>query len=212
MASPAGPGRLLLLTGGDDQALALSLLQLGPHPASSSSNGSSGSCEAQCREVLRLSIPCAHSSALRALWLGSPQPAAAPEAALAEERMPVWAATAFSLGLDQQLRCWQLRAGPCRQQEPTSGGTGTGNGVPQGPAAARYCASSKPGVGEDGSSAGWQLEAEEAGCRFTQVVEPWALDVLPSSGGGQDDGDSGGARRYVLGVAGRGTEVLTWCV
>ena len=217
---PAGTRHLLLLTGGDDQALALTLLQLGQRPPSTSARDGGGSSSSdsggvQCREVLRLAVPCAHASAVRAVWLGAPQPAPAAAAAgaavLVEHgRQPAWSATAFSLGLDQQLRRWRLRVGPCGQQLEADGGSGPGLGLAQGAGAARYCTSSA-----EGSSPGWQLEAVEAGCRFTQVVEPWALDVLADDGTSRVDGsDSGGsgARRYLLAVAGRGTEVLTWCV
>ena len=45
---------------------------------------------------------------------------------------------------------------------------------------------------------------EEAGCRYTQVLEPAAIDVRSSGRG------AGGCRHYDVAVAGRGTEVLEW--
>lgn len=136
----------------------------------------------------------------------------------------VLAAAAFTVGLDQQLRCWRLRlsARPQQQQhEQEELGS-------QGLEAARGGTSSLPGAacchaysrgGSNGSSCS-SLEVIEAGCCFTQVVEPAALDVLlapaaeaHSCGGGGGNGSGSGSnacRQYLLGVAGRGTEVLTW--
>lgn len=295
----AGEGLLLLITGGDDQALGLTLLQLDVQPASagsqegsrdgdhsSSSNGSGGRVgSARCIELLRLTIPNAHSSALRSVWvspllsvpsscsgsqagprggnsssssrLGASAGAAAGQRAVAAAASaareaagvagddPALQATVFTLGLDQQVRRWRLQLLPC-QRAPSAakpavvGGTGGSTGGSTGSSsfpelalgaldeldeavaagepwfkAARYSASSAPGSSPSGSgssggsSPGWRISAEEAGCRFTQVAEPAALDVLPCGGGEAAalPGPSGG---YVIVVAGRGVELLTW--
>lgn len=177
----AGPGRLLVLTGGDDQSLRVSLLQL---------SCGSGSCQ----ELLHLAIPNSHASALRAVWLGalSPPPtaaAAAPAAALE--------ATAFTLGLDQQVRRWRIRLQQLATEGPGAANcattaSGSSNGMFNGADSGRYAA----------SSGGWALAVEEAGCRFTQVCEPASLDccVVPLEG----------RERHAVGVAGRGTELLPW--
>lgn len=285
----AGEGLLLLITGGDDQALGLTLLQLDVQPAPagsqegsrgadcSSSSGSGGRVGgARCRELLRLTIPNAHSSALRSVWatplltipgscsgsqagprggsrLGASAGAAAGqqagaaaassggEAAGAAGDEPALQATVFTLGLDQQVRRWRLQLLPCHRAPSTAqpavvSGTGCSTAsssipeLPLGvldeldvavaagepwPEAARYSASRAPGSspsgssGSGGSSPGWRISAEETGCRFTQVAEPAALDVLPCGGGEAAalPGPSGG---YLVAVAGRGTELLTW--
>ena len=73
---------MLLLTGGDDQALGLTLLQLvvrpgSPGGSSSSSGGSGGDGGGvTCRELLRLVVPNAHPSALRSVWASALLPVA----------------------------------------------------------------------------------------------------------------------------------------
>lgn len=185
----AGPGQLLLLTGGDDQALCLALLRLDSSPAGCT-----------CAEVLRLSIPCAHASALRSLWLSQPEQGPADGA-------PAATAAAFTLGLDQQLRCWRLGIGPPRQPAQQQAAAAPGPDV---------AASGLPALdaSPDGSSTvvrssdgAWSLQAAEAGCRYTQVVEPAALDVAPLPVPGTPSRSS---CRYLVAVAGRGTEALTW--
>jgi hypothetical protein len=130
----------------------------------------------------------------------------------------VLVAAAFTVGLDQQVRCWPLRLGTRQQQhehgELGSSGLEAAQQAPGSlPGAACYQAhsSSSCSSGSPCSS----LEVVEAGCCFTQVVEPAALDVLlaplaeaHSSGGT----GSSACRQYLLGVAGRGTELLTWCL
>jgi len=254
----AGGGRLLLLTGGDDQALCLTLLQLtlGSSPTSTGiSNGSAGeganSCTScSCATLLQLSIPNAHSSAARAVWLEAPGGVAA----ASSEGEAVHAATtglepnlelaAFSVGLDQQVRCWRVRLVP---QQPAQLMVQQPQGQQQEeqcmPGCSNYCTSNS-------SSGGSQicLSAEEVRCEFTQVVEPAALDVLPLPASAECDagapapepiaatgaagvvapaasssginscsigsvGSRGGRhRRFLVGVAGRGTEVLSWSV
>jgi hypothetical protein len=214
----AGHDRLLLLTGGDDQALSLTLLHL---PDSGGGGGGDSGDGTPPGAVLRLSIPNAHSSAVRAVWLG---PLLAPDGAAAASRCsgaPVLAAAAFSVGLDQQVRCWRVRLELGRgkldadagQQAGAAGGGGAGGGEH---AAGQACYRA--------SSAAAALEVAEAGCRFCQVVEPAALDVVPgapagdcgTAGGGVGQhavlppGGGGGPQRFLVGVAGRGTEVMEW--
>ena len=263
------------MTGGDDQALGLTLLQLEVQPpfagsmgssssaGTSSNDGNDGSSSASgiaCRELLRLTIPSAHSSALRSVWVSPLLPAPSggsgatvqPAAAAATGTQAGDAAggaalqaTAFTLGLDQQLRRWRLHLQPCQQAagvcvdpSPASSGCPSSSWTksPAEPAeedgflglaeaapaaepwleTARYRASTAPirsssGGGGGGSSGGigWSITAEEAGCRFTQVAEPAALDVLPC-GGDQAAALPGPTGSFIIAVAGRGTEVLTW--
>ena len=190
----AGPGQLLLLTGGDDQALRLCLLQLG-------CCADSGAGPATCGEMLQLCIPNAHSSALRSAWLSPLSRAAVAPPALE--------AVAFTLGLDQQVRCWRvrLRHQEQEQQAPVRPHNAGGSEAEQ-PQLGAACYRATSG----GGSTAWQLDVAEVGCRYTQVVEPAALDVLeqgatpvPASLQSLPE-----ARRFLLGVTGRGTEVLTW--
>lgn len=267
------------MTGGDDQALGLTLLQLDVQPplagsmgsrsggGISSNEGRDGSSSATgiaCRELLRLTIPSAHSSALRSVWVSSLLPvpsggidaAAQPAAAAATGTQAGDAAggaalqaTAFTLGLDQQLRRWRLHLQPCQLAAAVGGDSGPGSsGCPNSsgpssswadppadppvedgflglaaaaPAAepwletACYSASTVPirssssPSGSGGGGTGWSITAEEAGCRFTQVAEPAALDVLPS-GGDHTVALPGPTGSFVIAVAGRGTELLTW--
>lgn len=234
---------MLLLTGGDDQALCLTLLQLscgssGSSGATRASNGGSpaSSTACSCTELVRLPIPCAHSSALRSVWLQQPTPATASPAcsATAAAEPTQLGAVAFSLGLDQQVRCWQIRVVQqpglqVQQQQRRQGhelAAGMAGGAAAGPPflleagdaqadaalfedlpwmdAACYSASSSGGTGEQ-----WRLEAREVGCRYTQVVEPAALDVVPPEAHSLP-AECGG--HFLVGVAGRGTEVLPWCM
>ena len=55
-----------------------------------------------------------------------------------------------------------------------------------------------------------RLEASEAGCLVTQVLEPAALDVLPEREGARLLPGPRGPASYLVGVAGRGTELLRW--
>lgn len=202
---------MLLLTGGDDQALSLTLLHL-----PSSGGGNDG--RPPLAAVLRLAIPNAHSSAVRAVWLG-PLLARGGAAGGRCSGAPVLAAAAFSVGLDQQVRCWRVRLElgqgklDAGQQAGAAGGGGAGGGEP---AAGQACYRA--------SSAAVVLEVAEAGCRFCQVVEPAALDVVPGApagdsgtvGGGVGPhavlppGGGSGPQRFLVGVAGRGTEVMEW--
>ena len=133
-------------------------------------------------------------------------------------------AAAFTVGLDQQVRCWRVhlsahlqqpQQGP-RQQELSSDGLEAAQGAPGSLlGAACYLADGGgSGGGGNGSSSCSSLRVAEAGCCFTQVVEPAALDVLVAppveAHSGGDSGGSSASRQYLLGVAGRGTEVLTW--
>ncbi len=277
MSSHAGEGRLLLLTGGDDQALCLTLLQLARHPrcagtldsssgggngggGDSSDSSGGGSSGIACRELLRLTIPNAHSSALRSAWLSQLLPASSSSSGSqggrpsgAKDAQPASSeaatqpaagaaagspagdaggsaalhATAFTLGLDQQLRRWNLRLCPpllgpgwhvCSWPElplELPEDLGEALAVETWLESARYSATSAPsgsGSCTDGSTCdgtAWQITAEELGCRFTQVAEPAALDVLPC-GDSQAAGLPGLSGSYVIAVAGRGTELLTW--
>ncbi|KAL4446854.1 hypothetical protein ABPG77_008098 [Micractinium sp. CCAP 211/92] len=247
-AVPAGNGRLLLLTGGDDQALCLTMLQLSRAPGGGGGVAAATPAElsSRCSVLLQLSIPTAHSSAIRSVWLEAPA-AAGPasrqgEAPVAGDAGSL-AAAAFSVGLDQQVRCWRLHLQQQQhrhqhQQQAASlratadGGDPNGLGPSDAGAAAaqldslpeagsaRYHTESSISTsdGSSGGSGSIRLEAEEAGCVFTQVVEPTSLDVLPvhaeqparSSAEVAAAPGSGGERRYHVGVAGRGSEVLTW--
>ena len=181
--SPAGPGRLLVLSGGDDQAVTATLLQLGAR----CSGSGNGDCEGgggggapgalqprccSCAELARVCIPCAHSSALRSVWAEPLRPTAAGGGP---------AATCFSLGLDQLVRCWRLEL----------------RSVPG------------PGPGEcleldlvELGCAFTQVSEPEA----LDVLE------LGGGGGADSGGGGGGGRSFALAVAGRGTELLTWNV
>lgn len=161
-------------------------------------------------------------------------------------------AVAFSVGLDQQVRCWRVRLEEDqRPQQPQWAAPPSTAGLPSldGLAladgesgaddelwledgaelvlpwmdTARYRARSSSGGGggrrggDGGSEA--SLEVEEAGCCFTQVVEPAALDVLPAPllVPGASPGHQAGsallpdtAVKYLVGVAGRGTQLLNW--
>ena len=126
-------------------------------------------------------------------------------------------AAAFTVGLDQQVRCWRLRLNSHKNHELEQELQERGSNhleVADLLEAACYHADS----GSNGSSSGCSLEVAEAGCCFTQVVEPASLDVLQGpppaeafgSSAGSGGGGGGASRQYLLGVAGRGTEVLAW--
>lgn len=74
------PGRVLLLTAGDDQALCAGVVQVQVQVCRGG---------AQCALRCHVSVPNAHASALRDVWTDG--------------------AATFSLGLDQRLRRWAIR-------------------------------------------------------------------------------------------------------
>ena len=341
-----GPHHLLLLTAGDDQALCFTLLHLAGGSggsggssggSSSSSSGSIGTITSSasagprgCTVVLQLTVPTAHSSAVRAVWLGAPQPAVPGAAAAASASQPAASpavaapaaqaaraaahaatapaqadeadeapaaakttadgadgaqgagtaaaegeaqaaeaqgagtaaaegeaqaaeaqgagaaaaegeAVAFSLGMDQQVRCWRLTLTQHARQHAATPALAERQRQQQ-QAGPRYMAKTRSsgGGGGGGGGAVLLLKVEELGCTMTQVVEPIALDVLPppaqqaqrapqapAQQAQQPRGQraqqrspaevgatpAGHAGRcYTLAVAGRGTEVLTWHV
>ncbi|GAB4818244.1 hypothetical protein N2152v2_005290 [Parachlorella kessleri] len=226
--------KVLAVTGGDDQALAFTLLQVSPSTA----------------VLAQLHLPNAHASAVRAVWtdgtlafstgldqrvrawqialvapaghegsaghagLGRPCGAAdpgsdcdgraggSPASGLAAAASASWAHIPPSdkgAELLSEVAALELQTGQQRWH-----GVGLSEAFPSAKGPAQLACSSSSDNRDTGSSSGWSLAAQEAGCCITQVLEPAALDVARQPG-------PGGA--YLLvGVAGRGTEVLRWGV
>lgn len=200
----AGPGRLLAVTGGDDQALCATLLGCPP----------GGGCEvlAQAR------LPNAHSSAIRGVWT---------DGRLAfsvglDQRVRAWRLEAAGLNQDP--------AAPRELQHAAAGGSGAG-GLAAGAGGIEVdegadvesllvelqqleaAAGAGRAAAAAGGGAAGTLAVREAGCCVTQVLEPAALDAMPVpvvKGGGAAGGGCGNAAEYLVAVAGRGTEVLRW--
>lgn len=88
---PAALDQLLIVTGGDDQALGATLLRRGAGPSAEPGWSVAGTAR----------VPNAHGSAVRGVWTDG--------------------AAAFSVGLDQRVRSWRVRTqgaeAPCLAQD-----------------------------------------------------------------------------------------------
>lgn len=218
---------MVVVTGGDDQAVAVVEVGVACRAAGGVCGSSSGgdaserdgagtvAVAVRVRGVRR--VPCAHASAVRAVRAGP-------------------GGRVYSVGLDQVARAWQLRRraeaqplGPDRgAAAPASVLVGTGDGGSAGIAAGAGSGRTE-GVGGSGDGAGYRylgdagrkmegvlgVELEEVGAVPVDVPEPCCLDVWDGGweagweeGGGNGEG---AAPRVTLAVGGRGTQILECC-
>jgi hypothetical protein len=200
-----GPRVAILVSGGDDQAVALTVLAVGagciaPQPEggligvpagaaaawdSSAASGAAGAlhAEAQQREAAHIVIgepwrlQNAHASAVRGVWTDGD--------------------AAFSTGLDQRVRRWRIVA-----EHADNGGGGNSSGsrtfsYASGSRAGDSAASPQVAAESRGRAAGG-LQLVEQAAEVVQVLEPSCLAVAPGSGG-----------TFLVAVAGRGLQILT---
>ncbi len=163
---------VVVVTVGDDQGLTASLVKLTKNNSEvllSQINELSLSPTPllktlECTVRAQVKEPNAHSSAARGVWTDGN--------------------VAFSTGIDQKVRKWEL----ARIYSPTpplsngSGGGGSGNG----------------------SSDSVSMSIKETGCVVTQVLEPLSLDVAVANGIDNKE------VLMKVAVAGRGMQVIEW--
>ena len=218
-----GPRMAVLVSGGDDQAVALTAVVVGadrtaPQPEdgmtdapaaaavasdASAASGAAGAthAEAQQREAAHIVVgepqrlQNAHASAVRGVWTDGD--------------------AAFSTGLDQRVRRWRIVARPADGTDRSSSGdsSGGGSGSMCGSSSGNGSSTLSSAEGDPGAGAlaalpqaaaestwcsvgSWRLV--EQGAEVVQVLEPSCLAVVPGSGG-----------RFLVAVAGRGLQILT---